>query len=581
MNLLAKKPLSDTVFGAPYAVLNLSKVGLRYFRFMIKASPDSRARLVSHFLNHPNVGWIFSADGWFNLAVGVWAKDNAEINDVNNSLREVLNKNDEIVYESELTSLYGFGNRPVKGGDEAMPIIDSVFAPISLSSLEVDYIKLLTLDSSLPNGEMAEILGVDEKKLFELRSGLESSGVIVGYQERLNYKGVYYKVFIDTLSAKNSDALKALTDRLWKDKKCIYIERANGKYNFEFELILEKKSDIKEYLKNFSDHRTAILNENLYTNLYPLNKIANLKEIKDTIMNQPGKIIDFRNSKLWYLNHKGADSYLGIYQNKKYFEAMNKSELDLFDEVAKYIKKESPSKKYSVIDIGSGDGFKGRTFIERLGEDTVKAYYPVDVQPIELAAALKAHEQGPYARSPVLLDFKNLSARFPLKIHPDEVQIYLFLGGTYGNFKNNVINSYLKILVADPSTTVLISMPIRSGVKTDEEIMSIYAGKKMEDMAFGPLLQLGFSIDEFESNEKIKDLRLHLTMEDRCVVSSFILARDRKMFDRKFEKGTVFKMTRSWKPNLGQVENALSEDFRIKHVFSNEEMSVVAVSARV
>lgn len=580
MNLLTRKPLPDTIFGAPYAVLNLSKVGLRYFRFMIKASPDSRTRLVSHFLNHPNVGWIFSADGWFNLAVGVWAKDNAEINDINNSLREILNKNDEIIYESELTSLYSFGNRPIKGSDKAMPIVDSIFAPVSLDSLQIDYIKLLTLDSSLPDHEMAEILGIEEKKLIDLRSGLESNGVIVGYQERLNYTGFYYKVFVDTLSAKNLGALKTLTDRLWKDKKCIYIERANGKYNFEFELILEKKPDIKDYLKDFSEYKTAILNENLYTNLYPLNKIANLKEIKDTIMDQSGAIIDFRNSKLWYLNYQGADSYLNIYQNKKYFEAMNKSELDLFDEVAKYIKNENPSKSYSVIDIGSGDGFKGRTFIEKLGEDIVKAYYPVDVQPIELATALKAHEQGLYAKSPVLLDFKNLSARFPLKIHPDEGQVYLFLGGTYGNFKNNIINSYLKPLVADPSASVFISMPIRSGVKTDEEIVSIYAGKKTEDVAFGPLLQLGFDLDEFEPNEKIKDLRLHLAMEDQRVVSYFVLAQDKEVFGKKFEKGTVFKMITSWKPTLNQVKNALSEDFEIKRVFNNDEMSIIAVGLK-
>lgn len=580
MNLLTRKPLSNESFGAPYAVLNLSKVGLRYFRFMIKASPSSRTRLVAHFVNHPNVGWIFSADGWFNLAVGIWAKDNAEINDINSSIREILDKNDEIIYESELTSLYSFGNRPVKGGDDAMPIVDSVFSPVTLDPLSIDYIKLLTLDSSLPDLEMAEILGVGENQLKKLRSELESMGVIVGYQDRLNYKGFYYKVFIDTLSSKKSEAVKTLTDRLWADKKCIYIERANGKYNFEFELILENKSDIKDYLKDFSEYKTAILNENLYTNLYPLSKIANLKEVKDTITDQTGKIIDFRNSKLWYLNYKGADSYLNIYENKKYFEAMNKSELDLFVEVAKYIKQDSPAKSYSVVDIGSGDGFKGRTFIEWLGEESVKAYYPVDVQPIELATALKAHQKGSYAKSPVLLDFKNLSARFPLKLHPNEEQIYIFLGGTYGNFKGKVINSYLKTLVADKSATVLVSMPIRSEAKNDEEIMSIYAGKKTEDVAFGPLLQLGFSLDEFEPNETIKDLRLHLAMEDERVISYFILAKDKNVFGRNFAKGTIFKMITSWKPTLNQVKDALSEDFEIKRVFNNEEMSIIAIASK-
>jgi DNA-binding Lrp family transcriptional regulator len=267
----------DTAFGAPYAVLNLSKLGLRYFRFMIKASPASRTELVSRFVNHPNIGWIFSAEGWFNLAVGVWAKDNAEINDINSSIRQVLGEGDQIVYQSELTSLHGFGNRPVKDDGKAMPILDSVFNPVTLDSLELDYVKLLTLDSSIPDIEMAGILGVPEDKLKALRSGLEASGVIVGYQERLNYDGIYFKVFVDTLSVQKPDAERELTERLWNDQKCIYVERANGKYNLEFELILENKSDIEDYVKDFSEHQTAILTENLYTNLYPLNKIAKPK----------------------------------------------------------------------------------------------------------------------------------------------------------------------------------------------------------------------------------------------------------------------------------------------------------------
>jgi DNA-binding Lrp family transcriptional regulator len=570
----------DTAFGAPYAVLNLSKLGLRYFRFMIKASPASRTELVSHFVNHPNIGWIFSAEGWFNLAVGVWAKDNAEINDINSSIRQVLGEGDQIVYQSELTSLHGFGNRPVKDDGKAMPILDSVFNPVTLDSLELDYVKLLTLDSSIPDIEMAGILGVPEDKLKALRSGLEASGVIVGYQERLNYDGIYFKVFVDTLSAKNPNAERELTERLWNDQKCIYVERANGKYNLEFELILEHKSAIEDYVKDFSEYQTSILTENLYTNLYPLNKIANLKEIKDTLAGQKGSVIDFRNSKLWYLNYRGTSAYLSIYENKQYFESMNKSELDLFADVVTYIKQESSIKSYSVIDIGSGDGFKGRVFVERLGEENVKAYYPVDIQPIELAAALKAHEDGTYAKSPVLLDIENLSARFPLKLHPGEGQVYGFFGGTYGNFQSSVINSHLKTLVSDASAVVVISMPIRSNTKTDEQIIQTYTAKSVEDMAFGPLSQLGFTLEECEVNPAAPGLRLHVAMEDERIVTSFVLNQDKTVLGKFFEKGTVFKMTTSWKPTLEQVEAALSEDFLIKKVFHNDDMSITVIGAK-
>ncbi|MEI9966555.1 MAG: hypothetical protein WDN67_02815 [Candidatus Moraniibacteriota bacterium] len=40
----------------------------------------------------------------------------------------------------------------------------------------------------------------------------------------------------------------------------------------EFELILNNKSQQKEYLENFSDYKTAVLTKNVYTNLYPVNR---------------------------------------------------------------------------------------------------------------------------------------------------------------------------------------------------------------------------------------------------------------------------------------------------------------------
>ncbi len=162
-----RKP-ENRIFGPPHAVFNLSRMGLRYFRIGIEASPESRGILVKHFSGHPNVGWIFSAEGWFNLAVGIWAKDNAEINDISSQIRMCLGKGDRIVFQSELTSLHGFGNRPVTGGNEAMCIVDAATNATYLSPLKLDYIKLIALDSSLGHAELGKILGVDVDQLVAI-----------------------------------------------------------------------------------------------------------------------------------------------------------------------------------------------------------------------------------------------------------------------------------------------------------------------------------------------------------------------------------------------------------------------------
>jgi len=564
--------------GPPYAVINISKLGLRYFRLLIKATPSSKNRLIKNFFGHPNIGWIFLAKGWGNIIIGIWASDNDEINDISASIRDLLSPKDKIVYQSELTALYGFEtSRPITGKGKAMRIIDAVIKPVELDQILIDYLKILTIDSSLSKNDYASILGTTVSKINNLNKKLISSGVVVGYQERVNYSDKYYKVFIDSANRTKGISMDDFIKRLWDNKKCIYFEKANGKYDIEFEIILKNSSILKQkYLKGFFDYKIIEL-RHLYTNLYPLSKVANLKEIKDTILSQNDKIIDLRNSKLWYLNYEGVEAYLDIYKNKEYMELMERSELELFDKVASFLNKENPKYIYYLIDLGSGDGLKGGIFIQKIGESRIKAYFPVDMQPIELSYVLTTHKKASYATHPVLLDFEKLSTRFPLKVLPKEKQIYAFFGGTYGNFSSNKINSYLKAIYDNSSSILIVSMPLRVA---GGEIIKSYASINYENMAFASLKHVGFKKSDFEINKKYPKLVVQLSTENDHVISSFILKKNVKLLEREFKVGTIFKMITSWKPTLEEFKFALEKDFKIKKIFSNKKFAIVVCQKR-
>ncbi len=202
----------------------------------------------------------------------------------------------------------------------------------------------------------------------------------------------------------------------------------------------------------------------------------------------------------------------------------------------------------------------------------------MDIQPIELAAAIRAHAEGGYSKHPTLLDIENLSTRFPLKGHPNEKQIYVFLGGTYGNFRHEIINTYLEPLLEE-DITLIISMPIITGGKTDEEIMGSYVGSTFENMILGPLSQVGFHREDFKLNEKYSDIITHFDMVERSMVSSLILRKPVKVFDRSFETGTKFQLTTSWKPTLEEFRAALEMNFTIEKVFHNKDMAMAVIQS--
>lgn len=569
--------MQNVSFGAPYAILNISKLGFRYFRIGFKLTEHSLERLTEKFKTYPNVGWIFASKGWCNLAIGIFARDNAEINDISASIRQLLTTDDELVFQSELTSLYSFGNRPIDpvgmARTEPMPIIDAIYQPLSLSPLELDYIKLLTMNAAVPETEMAEILNITQDELRSLDKNLCDQGVIVGYQERIDYGDRHWKVFIDSSSKFTNTATEDLLGTLWHDNSCLYVERANAKYDLEFELITDQIEDVQKYCKDFGRSQIIQLTRNLYTNLYPLSKAANLGEIQKSLANQDGDVIDLRNSKLWYLNYQGAQSYLDITVNKKYFETMAASELNLFDQIIDFVHKNYAGFKFHVIDIGSGNGLKGRLFIEKLGESNVKAYYPVDIQPVELAAALQSHQESTYAKHPTLLDFENLNARFPLKLLPGEVQIVLFLGGTYGNFPSQTINQYLKPLISS-STLLFVGMPLRAPGRSDQDIIDSYSTLNVEEVAFGPLIQIGFEKKDFEHNPDYPNLYVMPRLDCGRLVSTLKLKNDVYVCNRVFKKGTLFQLTTSWKPVLSEVLSAFEQDFSVTLTHHNKDMAI-------
>jgi len=260
-------------------------------------------------------------------------------------------------------------------------------------------------------------------------------------------------------------------------------------------------------------------------------------------------------------------------------ETMEMSEIVLFDDIISYINSTFPGQTLDIIDLGSGDGLKGKIFIEKIGEKNVKAYYPVDIQPIELASVLNVHKDGAYALHPTLLGFENLSSRFPLNVLPGEKQVFIFLGGTYGNYRNEKINSYIRGLAND-NAMVIISMPIIVEGKSNSEIIDSYTNKSVENIAFGPLMQVGFKKNDFVPNRRNKNLIVHLDIEDSRLVSTLILAKEAKILGRIFTKNTVFKMTTSWKPTVEEFKKALELDFKIEKMFTNKDMAVAIISKK-
>lgn len=558
---------------------NLSKLGFRYFRIVIETKSFSK-KFIDFITTHPNTGFVFQGHGWSGkkkvLGIGIWATSNSEMIDVSNNIRSRIPEAYNIVYQSELTRLEFFTE--VNGTRKNLTLLDEPEDKTQLTPLELDYIKLLSVDGSLPLPTQAKILNISDKEVTELTTKLKDDGVCYDLVENKELPDNYTKLFIDTTSLSVRE-IDEYVEKLSTDKNCVYLARGNGKYNFEFEYIVKNEEEFgRVYKKLLNRSKQILFDKNLFTNLFPQSKYNNIKKIQDEFIKLAKKdtsYFDLRNSELWYLNHEGAKAYLNVASNKKYDSFMNSGEFKLLEESAR-IFAEADS-KYNIIDLGSGDGSKGKHLINEIGVKKIKSYFPVDIQELELAQAVRTHGEQPYSIHPTILNFKNLSSRFPVSKKTGDVNVFGLLGATYGNFAPSEINSYLKCVLEDKNDALLITMPISDNI-THEQIIKSYLNETVENFSFSVLKQIGFTKLDFEKNQSSPEFILLPRIEEGKLTSSFILKDTKYILGERLDPGTKFDITTSWKPTKAEFLEAVSADFKINKIFTNNSTCLAMCS---
>lgn len=555
--------------------LNLSKLGFRYFRIIFESKYFSK-KFINYIVSHPNTGYVFEGTGWSGkkriLGVGIWATSNSEMSDIATNIRSVIPDSYKVVYQSELTRLEYF--QITEEGRKRMVLLDELENKVDLSAVELDYLKLLSIDASLLEEDNASLLKIPLQTLRSMDARLKSQDIFYGCFPNIELPVGYTKFFIDTTAIKK-ELMNEFFSKLRIDENCIYIARGNGKYNVEIEYVITNEKVFMEKYSQYLKHsRRTVFDKNIYVNLFPHSKSLNTKMVQERFVElakQSDTHFDLTDSELWYINHEGTKSYLDIYNNEQYKQAMKSGEVGLFEDLQEKTQTEG---RFNLIDLGSGDGVKGRLVAESLGESNIKSYFPVDIQELELAQALYTHENATYSIHPTLVEFENLQTRFPIvSDDPKLTNLYLMFGGTYGNFDRREINSYLKDMLVNDKDRIIITMPIMD-FKTKQEIEDSYMNKDVEGMSFGALEQIGFTRDDFVRNSKQPELRLQLEWVNGSLVSQFILARNKQIHGVYLDAGTMFSVTTSWKPNLASFREALEADFEVEHMLSNRSTAI-------
>ncbi len=254
-----------------YLLLNPFAFKKRYDRLIVKFRSDWNTNEIKKYCkNTKKIGWHMLSDGDWNFGCQIWSDTTIETREV---VDEFLSKFSKYIDKYDISSLisidkfeHNFLFENLKSKNTTMQIVPEV----KLDLLDKKIINLIFKDARMKLLDIANVLKVDYKVIAYRLKKLESNNVILGYKVQLgrfNLGYDYYKVKLTYSSYKKEDVEK-LYNFLKSDKRVLFITKALGWSDLEFEIFCKDQNEYRNFKDKFRRKFARIIKD--YEIMIPL-----------------------------------------------------------------------------------------------------------------------------------------------------------------------------------------------------------------------------------------------------------------------------------------------------------------------
>jgi len=269
-----------------YAIVNIAKLGYMYCRLFFKlqnASAEKQKEIIEYGSNHPKIGWIAEFEGDWDLAMVVWAKDIIEIREMIDEIDSKFGEYFQKKYSSIATHVYHFQHKfLLDKKDSKELVLGGKIEQPNIDELDYKIIGILTRDGRASLLEIAEKLAASPKVIAYRIKNLMKAKIILGFRAKINHKLLgytHYKIFM-MLKNTTKEKISGLQTYIRTNPYAIYITRAIGKADFEFEAMTKTTQEFHDLMKDMrfrfadliKDFQTSIIYNEPQINYLPMEK---------------------------------------------------------------------------------------------------------------------------------------------------------------------------------------------------------------------------------------------------------------------------------------------------------------------
>lgn len=229
-----------------YTCIDISKIGYSIFKIYIKLQnldEKKEAVMIKDLSNNPNITWVASCDGVWDLYLVIWSKNIFEFNqiftEINNKYSHYFSKKSIIANTKVLQFMRNYLAPSEKEKDYSTIPWAGEISEVKLDKLDFDLLLTISQNARMSESEIGKKLGVSRKVVAYHIKKLIQQKIIYGFKpflngDQLNFKT--YKVFL-TIQNLSKDKERKLIEFLRRHPNVIEVVYSLG--NWEMELDIE------------------------------------------------------------------------------------------------------------------------------------------------------------------------------------------------------------------------------------------------------------------------------------------------------------------------------------------------------
>lgn len=272
--------IREKVISSFYPVIDISKLGFTVHKEFLRLQNIDREKeneLINFLVNHPNIVWVASCDGRFDLAFGTWAK-NMEFLD--KTLAELNKRFGDYIFEKQIATIiradyfareYLCKKEP---GHYKEAFFGAVPAPLKIDRLDWEILFILGSNSRSSAVDIGKEIKLSADAVGERIKKLERWGIIKHFNivpNQAHYPYLHYKVLINFKNM--SEAREKIFKEYCKiNPHIVYVVKSFGPWGYEIDLEIENMDKFREIMMNIKAEFSDILKEYSLINIYKIHK---------------------------------------------------------------------------------------------------------------------------------------------------------------------------------------------------------------------------------------------------------------------------------------------------------------------